>query len=502
MTVALALLAAVATGLAGVRWLRVAQREHYLGGSVVRFAWRWWTTGPNAALAAVAVAALAASVIPGTGWLSAVAVGVVAVGPIGLGLRGRTGSVAWTRRLRRVAVAAGALAAAGLVAAALTGSLTLVALPAVLAPLWLEVSLAVLGPFERRSGDRWVARASAALHASGAQVIAVTGSYGKTTTKLMIAHLVGTALPTVASPASFNNRMGLARAINEGLAPGTRIFVAEMGTYGPGEIADLCTWVRPVVGVITAVGPVHLERMGTEEAIAGAKREILQNASVGVVNIDHPLLARIADEEALRIDVIRCSTLDRAARVFADPVSGEVAVDGAAVGVFDPATAHPGNVACAVGAALAVGLEPAAMGAALGTLPVAPHRQTVATGAGGFTIIDDTFNANPAGAAAALDKLAALPAGRRVVVTPGMVELGPVQAKENMALGAASARVADPVLVVGATNRRALVEGASSVPGSSVMVMATREDAVAWVREHLRPGDAVLYENDLPDHYP
>src|SRR6202035_5977429 len=97
-------------------------------------------------------------------------------------------------------------------------------------------------------------------------------------TKGYAAHLLGGSLTVVASPASFNNRAGLARAVNEHLTQGTEVFVAEMGTYGRGEIAELCSWVRPDVAVITAVGPVHLERFGSEERVLEAKAEILKDA--------------------------------------------------------------------------------------------------------------------------------------------------------------------------------------------------------------------------------
>ena len=112
---------------------------------------------------------------------------------------------------------------------------------------------------------------------------------------------------TVASPASFNNRMGLARAINDHLGPGTEVFVAEMGTYGPGEIADLCKWVKPDVSAIVAIGPVHLERFKSEENILAAKSEILEGAGVGVIAIDHPLLNGLARSKAEVMELVTVS---------------------------------------------------------------------------------------------------------------------------------------------------------------------------------------------------
>jgi UDP-N-acetylmuramoyl-tripeptide--D-alanyl-D-alanine ligase len=159
------------------------------------------------------------------------------------------------------------------------------------------------------------------------------------------------------------------------------------------------------------------------------------------------------------------------------------------------------NLACAVAVALYFGVSTDEIAARVGTLPVAEHRRQASESARGFVIVDDTYNSNPAGAAAALMTLAETGHGRKVVVTPGMVELGYRQHEENRAFAAAAASVATDLVVVGVTNRRALVDGAAS--GRAVVtVVRSRDEAVEWVRSHLGPGDAVLYENDLPDHYP
>src|SRR3970040_2729828 len=111
--------------------------------------------------------------------------------------------------------------------------------------------------------------------------------------------------------------MGLARAINEHLVPGTEVFVAEMGTYGPGEIADLTTWIPPDVSALVSVGPVHLERFKTEERIVAAKAEILDPGGAAVIAVDHPLLAALAAERAPEMEVITVSGQGSPARVMA-----------------------------------------------------------------------------------------------------------------------------------------------------------------------------------------
>jgi UDP-N-acetylmuramoyl-tripeptide--D-alanyl-D-alanine ligase len=160
------------------------------------------------------------------------------------------------------------------------------------------------------------------------------------------------------------------------------------------------------------------------------------------------------------------------------------------------------NLACAVASALAVGVPTDHVVRRLAEpLPGADHRLTESTGAGGFKILDDTFNSNPAGAVRALEALDRLGGDRRVVVTPGMVELGPIQDQANEAFAAAAAEIATDIVVVGRTNRRPLLRGAKRV-GVNTVTVATRELAVEWVKANLGPNEAVLYENDLPDTYP
>jgi UDP-N-acetylmuramoyl-tripeptide--D-alanyl-D-alanine ligase len=506
-------LAATATG--GIRWLRVAQREHYLPGSVLRFARRWWSLGPNRLLGAAAVVGLAAAALRVTP-AGLVAAAAVACGPFGLTLRGRTAKLAWTRRLRTLAVVAAAMVAVLTGLALIAGGLALAAavatLLAVAAPLVVDAALALTGPIEHRLGAKFVEQAAARLRAVHPTVVAITGSYGKTGTKGYVAHLVTRSRSVVPTPASFNNRAGLARAINEHLTPGTDVFVAEMGTYGPGEIAAMCEWCPPDIAVITAIGPVHLERMGSEERIAEAKSEITARAGVAVINVDDNLLLIIAEEvEASGKPVRRCSAIDRTSavsvvrdgvnlRVFVPSPGGAGSREIARTSAID---APPTNVACAVAVALELGIGLEQIAERLPSLPTAAHRRQVTTGRTGATIIDDTYNANPAGAAAALDLLAQLgrDGSRRVVVTPGMVELGHRQHQENVRFAKAAAKVATDVIVVGQTNAAALIEGAAG-GGAQVVRVATREQAVTWVTDHVEPGDVVLYENDLPDHFP
>ncbi len=187
-------------------------------------------------------------------------------------------------------------------------------------------------------------------------MVAITGSYGKTTTKAYLFEIAARRpCATVASPASFNNRMGLARAVNEHLAAGTEVFIAEMGTYGRGEIADLCSWIEPTVGVITAIGPVHLERFGSLDKIVASKAEILAARSNG--RAERRRSASRVPRRPGRSEVIRCSSRDATADIFIDvDGDGGVYVQRTRVGTLEDEAVFPGNLSCALGAALALGL--------------------------------------------------------------------------------------------------------------------------------------------------
>ena len=546
-----------AGAVSAVRWLRVAQREHYGVGRTSRFARRWWLLDRDNRLLALA-AALGVVLSGGFWWAPLITAAAAAAGPRGLGVRGRTSKLVWTRRLITIA-AMFTLLAAIVVAIGVASGVAAPALAVLLfgLPLWVDATLAALAPFEAMLARRWVRSARGVLDRVDPVRVAVTGSYGKTTIKGYLRHLLTGTRSVVATPASFNNTAGLCRTVNEHLVAGTEVFIAEMGTFGPGEIAAMTRWVKPSVSILAAIGPVHLERFGSLDRIVSSKAEIFATSRTAILNIDAHGLAAEADRLAASgLRVIRCSTAnpdadvtvlpaddgaradDVVGRDGADPVVDDdgpaadeaavrrrVTVFGREITVRPLGYAAPANVACAVAAASVLGVADADIAQRLDDLPRPEHRRTTARSDRGVTVIDDTYNSNPAGARAAIAMLASADAARRVVVTPGMVELGRSQAPENRLLGEQAAQVADDVIVVGRTNRAALLAGVTGwdLPTArratrgrnartlfndrtddraTVRLMPSRDDAVNWVRTNLSEGDAVLYENDLPDHYP
>lgn len=501
----------VSVAVAQLRWLRVAQREHYLVGSCAKFALRWWRSSAlNALLLVFLILFGVASFVAPPAALGAVAISVLA--PIRLSIRGRTSKLTWTRRLRFLACTTGLLWVVPVSLVALIGSLVdavrVGTVLLLLAPGLVDLALWIVLPLERRIADRYVVQAGKRLGRISPIVVAITGSYGKTTTKGYVSHLLSQRHSVVASPRSFNNSAGLARTVNEFLVPGTEILVAEMGTYGRGEIEQMCRWMRPRISVITAIGPVHFERFKDLSITLAAKAEIAEFADDVVLNIDDAQLRSLVDplrKKGKR--VVTCSTADREADVCLFIDGDEVVVYSRgsvvtrqALSVDQQPTVFT-NVACAFGVAGLLGERLGDLMGEIASLPQPPNRLTETTGESGVVILDDTFNSNPAGAALALGLLDAVKNrnGRRVLVTPGMVELGRIQDVENRRFARHASTVCSDIVIVGRTNLRALRSGVA--PGTRIILAADREEAVAWVKSNLGDDDAVLYENDLPDHY-
>jgi UDP-N-acetylmuramoyl-tripeptide--D-alanyl-D-alanine ligase len=501
-----ALAVLVAAVLAALRWMRVAQREHYAPGEVTTIAGLWLTRRPvNVAFGAVILVLATAGFW--LDWFTLVAMVLLAFWPLGLAVRGRTAKLVWTARAQRAGATVAVLELV-LISLAMVVGPSLAGLVAIATPLIADLGLWVVAPVERKLASRFVDMAAKKLRTVAPRIVAITGSYGKTSTKLYVQRLLSRHEAVLVSPASFNNMMGLSRTVNDQLQVGTSVFVAEMGTYGEGEIRELCAVFSPEVAAITTIGEAHLSRMKDRATIVRAKCEITEGAPSVVVNVDVPELAALADQLAATKRVVRCST--DSARSDADVVVSDV--DGqwqVQIGAAEftrlpaPGFGHPINLAIAIGIAtvLDVSLRPEDLA---GELPTAAHRAEALVGENGVLIIDDTYNSNPVGAAKAVTAAGERlrEGGRLYTVTPGMVELGAQQAARNAELARlAVARPQYTLVVVGWTNRSALLKGAGEGPGK-VLCFEDRDAATAGILVGLGATDVVLYENDLPDHYP
>jgi len=331
-------------------------------------------------------------------------------------------------------------------------------------------------------------------------VVGVTGSIAKTSTKEAIASVLGRRFRTLRTEGNQNNEIGLPLTLLR-LRPEHQAAVLEMGMYVGGEIADLARIARPRIGVVTAVQAVHMSRIGSLEAIERAKGELLEALppdGLAILNADDPIVrgmdgrtvarsvtygfavdADVGAEsvESLGLDGMRfVLRADGRRRAMTIPVLGRLSV-------------HNALAAAAVGAA--AGMSPDEIAAGLATGWSAPHRVAVVR-LGAITIIDDTYNASPGAVIAALDLLAALP-GRRGAVLGEMLELGEASAQAHREVGAAAARTADWLMVVG-DGASGIADGAvaAGLDPSAVMRVRDVDAALAVLPPRLRDHDVVL----------
>jgi UDP-N-acetylmuramoyl-tripeptide--D-alanyl-D-alanine ligase len=341
----------------------------------------------------------------------------------------------------------------------------------------------------------------------GLTVVGLTGSSGKTTTKDLIAQLTARLGPTVAPPGSFNNELGHPYTALQADAD-TRFLVLEKGARGPGHVRYLCEVVPPRIAVVINVGVAHIGEFGSVEAIAEAKSELVQDLpadGVAVLNADDPRVRAMADRTPARV-VLAGEAPD------ADVRAVDVAVDErgrAAYTLVVPAEGFSapvrlglagrhqvGNSLLAAAVAAEVGMPWSEVAAALGGLGlVSTRRMDVFDTRDGSTVIDDSYNANPASMGVALRALAAMGRGRRTVAVLGyMAELGEFERDGHLEVGRLAAGLGiDRVVVVGEP-AGPIHEAASTVTdweGESVLV-TDQAAAVDLLRRESRPGDVVL----------
>jgi UDP-N-acetylmuramoyl-tripeptide--D-alanyl-D-alanine ligase len=383
--------------------------------------------------------------------------------------------------------------------------------------LWplLAVANLLLYPVEAGFRRYFLASARGTLRKYHPTVIGVAGSYGKTSTKAILAHLLATRFPTLATPRSFNTPMGLCRVIREQLRPEHQFFIAELGAYRLGEIRELGRLVHPSIGVLTSVGPEHLERFGSLENVVKGEAELLQAIppdGVAIVNGDDELCRQIANAATCRI-VFAGGPAEQRRALWADDVTLTSAglqftishADGRSVKARTRLLGRHSvaNILLASAAALECGIAFDDLAEAIDRLEPVEHRLQLIANDNGITVIDDTYNSNPRGAAAALETLASFQGGRRYLVTPGMVELADYQDTAHREFGLQAAGVCDAVILIGSRRTRAIAEGlvAAGATADRLIITANLSEATERLRDLLRAGDAVLFENDLPDNY-
>lgn len=378
-------------------------------------------------------------------------------------------------------------------------------------PLLVALAAVCAQPVETNINNQFLNDAKRRLESMpGLIKIGITGSYGKTSTKFLLRDILSVKYSVLATPSSFNTPMGVTRVIREQLMPSHQVFIAEMGARHVGDIRELVDLVHPSIGLITSVGPQHLDTFGTVERVRDTKYELIE----GLPRDGIAVFAR---------DGAHCDALYARCPLAAKYRPGDlVEASGAEAGPWgtrftltDVQTGESRRMetrllgehsianlllCCTAAKALGMTLEEIALG--VSRCEPVEHRLQLITGAGGVSIIDDAFNANPVGAQAALRVLKHFP-GRRIIVTPGMVELGGREEEFNRAFGEQMASSVDIAILVGKKHTRPIAEGllAAGFDEDNLHVVGSLGESTELLHTMMRAGDVVLYENDLPDNY-
>ena len=380
-------------------------------------------------------------------------------------------------------------------------------------PFLVLLAATIIEPYETRLNAGFFKSARKKLREHKDLItIGITGSYGKTNVKFILRDMLAKKYEVLATPASFNTAMGISRVVNDQLKPEHQVFIAEMGATHVGDIKELVSLVRPKYGILTSIGPRHLDTFGSMENIASTKFELIQGLpkdGLAVFGCGDDYVKRLyglCRHEKCRIGLDG----DDGAYMRAEQISFSdrgssfdmVCADGESVrcrtrllGAYNVK-----NILLAAALARRMGLSMDEIAAAVKELSPIEHRMQLIPG--DLTVIDDSLNEDADSAFEAMRVLAQMP-GRRIVVTPGLGEQGGKEADVNYALGTVMADSADAVILVGRRAfSRSIVRGMmqSGFSRSNLHTADDMDDASDILQEISEAGDTVLFESRIPDY--
>jgi len=380
-------------------------------------------------------------------------------------------------------------------------------------PFWIFIAGAITQPIENRIHRHFIKQAKGKLsRMPELKVIAITGSYGKTSTKFMIRDLLKERMNVCATPGSYNTPMGICKVINNDLEATHQVLILEMGARYEGNIDELCDIAEPDIAVITNVGIAHLETFGSQDAIARTKSTLVRRLKPGgtaVLNVDDERVAQMAglrdDIEIIRTGIdngeIRASDIRYNHEGTRFSVSRNGIDEDFSTKLLGAHNVQ--NMLLAIGVADIFGIRLKTMALAVSGIEPVEHRLELKK-EGDLYVIDDAFNSNPVGAKNAVEILSRFESGRRIIITPGMIELGELEEKMNYQFGQAIGEAElDLVVLVGSNRTEAIRKGIASTgyPDEKVRIAGSLFKANDIMKEFARSGDVILYENDLPDTF-
>ena len=393
-------------------------------------------------------------------------------------------------------------------------------------PFAIMLSNAALTPFENATQNKFWHEAHNKIMDFKPTVIAITGSYGKTSVKHILGHILKTQAKTLMTPGSVNTPMGIARIVREELEHDHKFFIVEMGAYGPGSIARLCSLTPPDQGILTAIGPAHYERFKSLDTVAQTKYELAESVLgrggqmiVGEKTLRFENARTLRDQykaqfvicgEQSKLSSEEPSYLEDGDLMIlrndqtAEGLDLKISWKGETYNIEAPLYGlhHGHNLAFAFACALELGVSAKDIQASLHSLPQIRHRLEVKKQAG-MTIIDDAYNSNPLGFQSALGLLAKIGStGRKILITPGMVELGDIHDDAHKTIGITAAQVCDVAIVVQGKRIPSFISSFKATAANKELIeVDSFEEAQTWIHNNRQDGDVVLLENDLPDLY-
>lgn len=343
-------------------------------------------------------------------------------------------------------------------------------------------------------------------------VIGVTGSFGKTSTKNYLAGILAEKYNVLVTPGNFNTLLGVIRTIREQLRPYHQVFIVEMGAKQNNDIKEICDLVHPAIGVVTAVGEMHLETFKSIENIQDTKFELINSLpanGIGIINNDSKYINNYkgikSDCRIIRYAVdnsadYKATDVQYGANGLSFILNGGEQFCSRLLGVGNLL-----NILAAIAVADHLDVPVKKQKNAIARLQPVEHRLSMKV-ANGVTVLDDAYNSNPQGAKMALEVLknfAVENGNKRIVITPGFVEMGARQYEANRELGKTIATSCDYAIVVNATNREAIAQGIAEggLDADRYYLADSLNQAHARLAQILKAGDVVLYENDLPDNF-
>jgi UDP-N-acetylmuramoyl-tripeptide--D-alanyl-D-alanine ligase len=369
-------------------------------------------------------------------------------------------------------------------------------------------------PLEKKINKRYLDEAAKIVRSiPGLKVVGVTGSYGKTSVKHILHTVLSSKYHALMTPESYNTPLGVTITIRNMLKPIHEVFIAEMGAKQEGDIKEICDLVDHRYGIVTAVGPQHLETFKTIDNIKKTKFEIIETLppdGIGFVNCDDK--NSMAYKIKNNVKVVYFGIDNEIADVRATNIS--YGADGATFDVItkDGESAqfttkllgkhNIYNILAAISVGLEVGIILDKMVGAVRKVKPVKHRLELKKRDGNVTIIDDSFNSNPTGSKMALEVLGSMP-GKKILVTPGMIELGEKEFELNKVFGEHAGKVCDYVILVGRKQTVPIQEGLRNVnfDSKSLYVASDLNDAISHLNQVVEKNSFVLFENDLPDTF-